>query len=246
LQFSRINAEMNKEQMQANDGESIEAAELGGYRLWKNLLRARLLSEVSGGFEPDLQDIESDWEAFCRKFKVDPVTCLPVPADFIGCPPEKLKSVVERETRISLWKKKLFEPQAEERFETRKPGLDRVVYSLLRVKDPGLARELWFRIKEGEATFADLAPKYASGNEVYTAGIVGPVAFGAMHPGLAGVLKPAPVGEVLRPFAVAEWYLVARVEHHLPAEFDDATKAQMVDELVHIWLDERCHGRPTA
>jgi len=36
------------------------------------------------------------------------------------------------------------------------------------------------------------------------------------------------------------------VDHHLPAEFDVATKAQMVDELVHIWLEERCHGRPTA
>jgi parvulin-like peptidyl-prolyl isomerase len=105
---------------------------------------------------------------------------------------------------------------------------------------------LWFRIKEGEATFAELAPTYASGNEIYTSGIVGPVAFGSMHPGLAGILKSAPAGEVLRPFSVAEWYLVARVDHHLPAEFDDAMKAQMVDELVHIWLEERFHGRPTA
>ena len=67
-----------------------------------------------------------------------------------------------------------------------------------------------------------------------------------MHPALAGILKSAPSGEVLRPFSVAEWYLVARVDHHLPAEFDDAMKAQMVEELVHIWLEERFHGRPTA
>jgi parvulin-like peptidyl-prolyl isomerase len=235
-----------KQDTDRTDGTSIDAAELGFYRLWKALLRARLLDEASSGFTPEPEDVESAWQDFCKKFKVDQVTSLPVPPDYIGCPAERLKSAIERECRISLWKKKLFEPQAAERFEARKPALDRVVYSLLRVKDAGLARELWFRIKEGEATFADLAPNYASGNEVYTAGIVGPVAFGAMHPALAGVLKPAPVGEVLRPFAVAEWYLVARVDHHLPVEFDDAMKAQMVDELVHIWLEERCHGRPTA
>ena len=234
------------DQMTQLSGATIEVAELGGYRLWKALLRARLLDEASASFTPEPEDVESAWQGFCKKFQVDPATSLPVPPDYIGCPPELLKSAIERESRTALWKKALFEPQAEERFETRKPALDRVVYSLLRVKDAGLARELWFRIKEGEATFAELAPMYASGNEVYTAGIVGPVALGAMHPGLAGVLKPAPVGEVLRPFAVAEWYLVARVDHHLPAEFDDAMKAQMVDELVHIWLEERCHGRPTA
>jgi parvulin-like peptidyl-prolyl isomerase len=157
-----------------------------------------------------------------------------------------LKAVVEREVRISKWKKALFEPQAAEHFERRKPALDRVVYSLLRVKEAGLARELWFRIKEGEATFADLAPTYASGNEIYTAGIVGPVALGAMHPALAGVLKPARAGELLKPFAVAEWFLVARVDHHLPAEFDEQMKSQMIEELCHQWLEERTHGRPTA
>jgi parvulin-like peptidyl-prolyl isomerase len=116
---------------------------------------------------------------------------------------------------------------------------------LLRVKDAGLARELWFRIKEGEATFADLAPDYASGNEVYTAGIIGPVSFGAMHPALAGVLRLAKAGELLHPFAVAEWFLVARVDHHLPVEFNDAMSQQMIEELATQWLEARTHGRPT-
>jgi hypothetical protein len=224
----------------------MDAAELGGYRLWKSLLRARLLDEASAGFSVDADQLDSAWLGFCKKFQTDPSTSQPVPSDFLGCPPEKLKSAIEREVRIANWKKALFEPHAEEHFERRKPALDRVVYSLLRVKEAGLARELWFRIKEGEATFADLAPTYASGNEVYTAGIVGPAAFGAMHPSLAGILKPARIGELLRPVAIAEWFLVARVEHHLPAGLDEATRAQMVEELVHIWLEERCHGRPTA
>jgi hypothetical protein len=235
-----------KEDTERTGGTTIDVAELGSYRLWKGLLRARLLDEASAGFAPESGEVESAWQGFCKKFQVDPAVSLPVPPDYIGCPPELLKSSIERECRISIWKKNLFESEAEEHFERRKPALDRIVYSLLRVKEAGLARELWFRIKEGEATFAELAPTYASGNEIYTAGIVGPVALGAMHPALAGVLKPARAGELLKPFAVAEWFLVARVDHHLPAEFDEPMKSQMIEELCHQWLEERTHGRPTA
>ena len=228
------------------DSISIDSAELGSYRLWKALLRARLLDEASAGFAPESGEVDYAWQGFCKKFQVDPATSLPVPQDYIGCPPERLKSAIERECRISLWKKSLFDSQAEEHFERRRAALDRIVYSLLRVKEAGLARELWFRIKEGEATFAELAPTYASGNEIYTAGIVGPVALGAMHPALAGVLKPARAGELLKPFAVAEWFLVARVDHHLPVEFDESMKSQMIEELCHQWLEQRTHGRQTA
>jgi len=223
-----------------------QTAELGSRRLWVQLLRSRLLEESSAGFDVDPEEVGNAWAAFCKRHQLDTENPAKVPSEFIGCPPSDLRAVVEREVRIAKWKKALFEPQAAEHFERRKPALDRVVYSLLRVKEAGLARELWFRIKEREASFADLAPKYASGNEVYTAGIVGPVAFGAMHPGLAGVLKPARAGDLLKPFAVAEWFLVARVEHHLPVEFDDGMKQQMIEELAAHWLDERTHGRPTA
>ena len=220
--------------------------ELGQYRLWTGLLRARLLDEVSASFQPAPEELESAWQGFCKKFQIDPETAMPVPDEFMGCPPDKLKATVERDLRISKWKKTLFEPGARERFDLRKPALDRVVYSLLRVKDAGLARELWYRIKEGESTFAELAPRYASGNEIYTAGIVGPVSFGSMYPALVDVLRPASPGKLLKPLAVADWYLVARVDHQLPAEFDEATKAQMIEELSQIWLEERRHGRPTA
>ena len=39
--------------------------------------------------------------------------------------------------------------------------LDKVSYSLLRVNDELLANELFLRIKEGEATFADIASNYS-------------------------------------------------------------------------------------
>lgn len=217
----------------------VDFAELGRYRLGWLLRRARLLDEVSRSEMPSPEETEEAWGAFCKRNQIDPQHPEPVPREYVGCPVDELRAAVKRDLRIQKWKETTFGFQAEERFDLRKPALDRVVYSLLRVQEAGLARELWFRLREREATFAELAPRYASGNEVYTGGIVGPVAFGAMHPGLANVLRVAPGGEVLKPFAVAEWHLVARVEHHLPAVFDAATRTQMIDELLQIWLEEK-------
>ena len=43
-----------------------------------------------------------------------------------------------------------FGPGLEEAFLASRGGRDQVIYSLLRVRDAGLARELWIRIEEGE------------------------------------------------------------------------------------------------
>jgi parvulin-like peptidyl-prolyl isomerase len=67
-----------------------------------------------------------------------------------------------------------------------------------------------------------------------------------MHPALAAVLRSARAGEVLKPFAVAEWFLVARVDHHLPAKLDEEMKRQMIEELAAQWLEERKYGNSTA
>jgi parvulin-like peptidyl-prolyl isomerase len=228
--------------LQTNEGAEsmphVAISELASHRLWRPLLRARLLESVSSDTPVDAEEVESAWLGFCKKNRIDPSTSTPVPGDMFGCDPSDLRAVVLRELKISKWKAAAFGADAMAHFERRKPALDRVVYSLLRVKEPGLARELWFRLVEGEATFAELAPDYASGNEVYTAGIVGPVAFGAMHPALAGLLKTARPGEILRPVAVAEWFLVARVEHFLPVEFDEGMRQLMVEELCQQWVEK--------
>ena len=54
-----------------------------------------------------------------------------------------------------------FAAKAEARFLERKNELDQVVYSLLRLENSFLARELYLQIESGESNFADLAKRYA-------------------------------------------------------------------------------------
>lgn len=55
-----------------------------------------------------------------------------------------------RPEALQRFARQRYGPGLEERFLAEKQGRDQVVYSLLRVREPGLARELWIRIEEGK------------------------------------------------------------------------------------------------
>lgn len=131
-----------------------------------------------------------------------------------------------------------FVHRAEQRFLARKPQLDQVIYSLLRVKDASLALELFLRISEGEADFAELAAAYSQGPERATRGIVGPVPLLQAHPTLAERLRTIRPGELQPPLPIEEWWLVLRLESLRSATFDEEMRLRMSRELFEEWVEE--------
>ena len=129
-----------------------------------------------------------------------------------------------------------FAAKAEARFLERKNELDQVVYSLLRLENPFLARELYLQIESGESNFADLAKRYAEGPERNTNGIVGPVSLTQAHPVLVEKLRVAQPGILLEPFRISDWWLVVRLERFAPATFSDDVPEQMCQELFDAWI----------
>ena len=121
---------------------------------------------------------------------------------------DRLELVIRRQEFI----RERFAPKAEARFLERKNELDQVVYSLLRLANNFLARELYLQIESGESNFADLAKRYAEGPERNTNGIVGPVSLTQAHPALVEKLRVAQPGVLLEPFRIADWWLVVRLE----------------------------------
>ena len=131
-----------------------------------------------------------------------------------------------------------FGPKAEARFLERKNELDQVVYSLLRLENSFLARELYLQIEAGESNFADLAKRYAEGPERNTNGIVGPVSLTQAHPILVEKLRVAQPGVLLEPFRISDWWLVVRLERYSPATFTDEVSDQMCEEMFDAWIEE--------
>jgi len=140
--------------------------------------------------------------------------------------------------RINRHCEEHFSHRAEQRFLARKNQLDQVIYSLLRVEDAALARELYLRIAEGEADFAELAAGYSQGPERSTRGVVGPVPLLQAHPALAELLRTSRPGQLQAPLRIERWWLVVRLESLRSASFDTDMGNRMARELFDEWVDE--------
>ncbi|MFZ9462638.1 MAG: peptidylprolyl isomerase [Vulcanococcus sp.] len=157
-----------------------------------------------------------------------------------------LHQLAEQPLRLQRYCADVFSPKAETRFLDRKTALDRVVYSLLRLPEAGLARELYLRIADGEADFAELAQQYSQGPERQTRGVVGPVPITQAHPALVRRLRSNPPGSLLEPFRIESWWVVVRIESYAPANFDDQTRDAMTRELFEAWLEEEVDKQLSA
>ncbi len=155
-----------------------------------------------------------------------------------GLSEENFKWQISLPLLIRLHCKEHFLHKAEAHFLKRKNQLDQVIYSLLRVKDPFLARELYLRIEAGEASFADLAIQYAQGPERDTAGRIGPVSLTQAHPRLAEKLRIATPGILLNPFKIGEWWIVLLLVSYTSAVFDERMAERMAEELFNQWVQE--------
>lgn len=152
---------------------------------------------------------------------------------------DDLRIFATNQRRLQLFREQRWGEEAEVHFLARKPELDQVVYSLLRLADEGTASEMHHRIQDGEADFADLAPNHSSGQERHTRGLIGPVPLAAAHPALVSRLRIGRPGKMWPPFQVGDTWLVVRFEQLLPAQLNEPTRARMLEELFQKWYSER-------
>ena len=141
--------------------------------------------------------------------------------------------------RLEIHRQRVHGPDVESRFLDRKLELDKVVYSLIRVRDADLAAELYQQIRDGEAEFSQLASNYSDGQERLSHGLVGPVPVAAAHPDLINCLRNGKPGQLFKPFFVVDIWLVVRLERYMAAQLDDAMREQLEWELFEYWCQER-------
>jgi len=221
-------------------------AELRRHNLLPTLMQRRVVGEAVAGEQVAEEELEQAREAYFRKNGIEDDVALQRFLLNQGLSYNDLIWNISLPLRIRAHCSKHFRHKAEAHFLSRKNQLDKVVYSLLRVKDLFLARELYLRIEAGEASFADLAAEYAEGPEKQTNGIVGPVPLTQAHPALAERLRTNTPGVLNPPFRLSEWWLVMRLESYTPASFDDATALRMAEELFNQWVNEETTRKMAA
>ena len=161
--------------------------------------------------------------------------------DWIANLPEPLKiGMGQRWDQVRM--QKLIETRYQERVEPyfleRRKELEQVVYGLIRLHNQGAAEELYLRLINDGADFSELAQLHSLGEERFTHGLVGPMLISQPHPTIRAVLESLKVGEVHAPFRVDSWVLLVLMEHRQPARLNDATKIQLLQELLQKEVDE--------
>ena len=123
-------------------------------------------------------------------------------------------------------------------FLQRKAEFDQVTYSFLRLLDGELAQELYLQIKEGEASFSDLASQFSGGPEKRTGGLLGPVPLSNPHPALAKLLQVSKPGQLWPPKQLEGWWVLVRLEKLQPSTLDPALQERLLLDEGERLLDQ--------
>jgi parvulin-like peptidyl-prolyl isomerase len=151
----------------------------------------------------------------------------------------QVEGLATRGLLIEKFKQTTWGHKLESYFLSRKGQLDRVIYSLLRTKEPGIAQELYFRIQEKEQSFAELARDYSQGPEAQTDGLIGPVELSTPHPTVAQLLRSSQPGQLCPPLRLGEWLVIVRLEKFIPAQLDAPMRQRLLNECFSTWLSEQ-------
>ena len=216
------------------DGRSL----LRRYNLFKPLVEQMITSEAIAGVSVPEDALETAKHELLDQRGFETMDQWAEMLTDLGRTDAEVIDRLERVIRRQEYMRDRFAPKAEARFLERKNELDQVVYSLLRLADSFLARELYLQIESEESNFADLAKRYAEGPERNTNGIVGPVSLTQAHPLLVEKLRVAQPGVLLEPFRVADWWLVVRLERYSPATFTPEVSDRMCREMFDAWIEE--------
>ncbi len=160
-----------------------------------------------------------------------------------------LKSKALDEQRVSIMlfdqlkveklKNKMFDGKVDQIFLKDKEFLDRVTYSLLRVKTQQEAEEFYLQLSDDEASFAELASRYSKGMEKDLNGLIGPISLGETNPEIAERLKVSKPGQLWPPFSSKDWWLIIRLEKNLPAVLDDRMREKIKNMMYEKWINDQ-------
>ncbi|BAZ18969.1 hypothetical protein NIES4071_108540 (plasmid) [Calothrix sp. NIES-4071] len=230
--------------------KKIQPAELphllAGHKILHILQREVIIDKAIATIELTPEEKATTIEQFCQQNKLTAKEAITAAQKQLCITSQQFEAIATRELRVEKFKIATWGNKLEQYFLQCKSQLDKVVYSLLRTDSSEIAQELFFRIQDGDATFADCAKEYSQGAEAQTGGLIGPVPISQAHPAIAQKLGTSKPGQVLPPMKLENWYVIVRLEKLIGAQLDDAMKATLLNHLFEQWLAEQIQNTPIS
>lgn len=212
---------------------------LSRYQLMPQFLRGLAIDSAIADITCTPEETQAAIAQFTAQYQLNSKEAQDAWLQSQGLSEEHLEELAVRPLRLEKFKQATWSSKVESYFLARKPYLDQVIYSLIRTKDLGLAQEVYFRIQEGEQSFAEIAKEYSQGPEANTGGLLGPVPIRQPHPLISQLLSVSKPGQLWPPRALAEWFVIIRLEKFVPAQLDDSMRRRLIDELFETWIAEQ-------
>jgi parvulin-like peptidyl-prolyl isomerase len=218
----------------------VPAAELGNmlitYQMLPNLVREIAIDRGLAAIHCDDAETTEAIKTFYGRLQLKTNEQLQEWLAAQGLTRVQLDKIAVRQHKIEKFKQETWGPKVESYFLNRKGQLDKVIYSLIRTKDIGMAQELYFRLLEGEQSFEDLARRYSEGAEAQTGGLIGPVEISTPHPVIGKLLSSHPTGQICPPIKLDQWFVIVRPDKYIPCQLDDQMRQKLVAEMFQTWL----------
>jgi parvulin-like peptidyl-prolyl isomerase len=221
----------------------LEASELLAlltqYQMLPQFLKERLIDQATQDIVLTAEEEALALEQFFAQQKVKDEAQREAWLKYHRMSLEQLAAQARRRIKLEKFKQLTWNGSIEADFLKLKPQMDRFICSIIRTRNIELAQELYFRLKEGEQTFASLAPEYSEGPEGQTSGLVGPVSASGLHPKLVQILSNSRPGQLWPPQRLEEWCIIVRLEQYLPAQLDEAVRQQLLQRRFQEWLEQQ-------
>ena len=146
----------------------------------------------------------------------------------------RLSTIKYKSNQISL---NLFGTKSEEVFKKKKEDLDKYKYSLIQVKDPDLAQELYLKLESNENEFSELEAEHSIDLEKNKKGLNDAIPLMRIHPLVRKILKSSEIGIINEPVNLGEYWVIIRLDEIIQAEFNEKMKETLSKDLFEIFLE---------
>lgn len=212
---------------------------LDNYRILPQLVRELVIDRALEDIEYTDTEVTAAYQNFQTQYQLDSEAEITAWLSKMAMNQAQLQAQMIRKIKLKKFKYQQFNHQIESYFLERKLALEKAIFSLIRVKSPGIAKELYHRLQEAENSFAELAQAYSLGREAGNNGIVGTVRLIDVHPLLAQILHQSQLGKLLPPQQIEDHWVIVRVEKYFPAKLDCDLREKLLDELFTNWLQKQ-------
>lgn len=141
----------------------------------------------------------------------------------------------EKITRLKTF---IVPPEAvNEAFVQNKARLDAVSFALIRINDESLAKELYFKLKDDNEDFHDLARRFSVGEEASNGGMYRTTPLSNLNPEIKIRLESLTEGGFTEPFLVnSSQFVIAKLVQKHPAILTPQLANNIKNDLFEAWI----------